>query len=796
VGKGREATTTTGSRFSQESGGRLSLPAIAAIAPVAAISTVAAAAPAAATAMSTTASAATAAETASTTTATALLLGTSFVDDEIASAKILAVHGIDRAIGFFVIGNFNESETTRLAGEPITNQIDCRGINTSLREKIMQRIFRCGKRKITNVELLHLRTPSARNLTAYRGARWKAVGILTGSPEKPKPPLIARRLARALNLGTESGAPAVRGIVQEIDKFCNEKLLRLGWQLVTSVGRIQYIGISDRMPPTYSSRREPMRGTMMDFPLTLPTLLERAGKLFPEVEILYRRPDRSVVRSNYRTFHKRARRLASSLSKLGLRPGDRVASMMWNHAGHLDAFFGVPCAGAILHTLNLRLHPHEIAAIVNHARDRFLIVDDVLLPIFEQFRAAVSFEKVIVAPYGCADEVPDGLLNLEKLLDEAGDDFVYPVLDENDGAAMCFTSGTTGCSKGVVYSHRALVLHAMAECMVDTFALNNQDTVLPVAPMFHANAWGVPHAGVMCGAKLMLSGPNVEPEGLLDWMVAERVTFASGVPTVWIGVLDSLQKDPGRWKFDWPVRIVCAGTAPPLELIRNLDRFGLRIFHLWGMTETTPLATAGRLKANMVDWPEEKKYEMRAKQGWPVPFLELRTMRPEGESPWDGETPGEIEVRGPWVAAEYFESPDQAHRWSADGWFKTGDVATIDGDGIVKIVDRAKDLVKSGGEWISSVDLENTLMGHPAVKEACVVGVPHPKWQERPLAAIVLKDGKAATADELRGFLAATFAKWQLPDAFVFLDAIPRTSVGKFKKIALREQFADWKWES
>jgi len=539
-----------------------------------------------------------------------------------------------------------------------------------------------------------------------------------------------------------------------------------------------------------------MRGTMMDFPLTLVAVLERAGKLFPNVEILSRRPDRSVVRTNYGMFYKRARRLASALTKLGLQPGDRVASMMWNHAGHLDAFFGVPCAGGILHTLNLRLHPHEIAAIAQHARDRFLLIDDVLLPVLEKFQADAPFEKVIVAPYGCGGAVPDGFLNLEELLADAGDDFKYPAIDENAGAAMCFTSGTTGFSKGVIYSHRSLVLHSMAECMVDSFGLSNSDTVLPVAPMFHANAWGVPYTCAMTGARLMLSGPNLEPEGLLDWMVEERATFVSGVPTVWIGVLDTLEKNPGRWKFDWPVRIICGGTAPPLELIRKLDGFGLQLIHLWGMTETTPLATTGRLKSNMRDWPEGKKYEARARQGWPVPFLELRTMRPEGEAPWDDETPGEIEVRGPWVAAEYFESPDQAHRWTVDGWFKTGDVATIDRDGIVKIVDRAKDLVKSGGEWISSVDLENTLMGHPAVKEACVVGVPHPKWQERPLAAIVLKDGKSATAEELRGFLAATFAKWQLPDAFVFLDAIPRTSVGKFKKLALRERFADWKWES
>jgi fatty-acyl-CoA synthase len=398
--------------------------------------------------------------------------------------------------------------------------------------------------------------------------------------------------------------------------------------------------------------------------------------------------------------------------------------------------------------------------------------------------------------------VPDGYLNYEELLADADQEFTLPEIDENDGATMCFTSGTTGFSKGVIYSHRALVLHSLAECAVDAFAISHNDTILPIAPMFHANAWGVPFSVVMAGAKLLLSGPNVEPEGLLDWMAAEHVTVASGVPTVWIGVLDALEKNPGRWKFDRPIRLICGGTAPPLELIRKLDGFGLHLLHLWGMTETTPLATTGHLKAHMNDWDEEQKYKARAKQGWPVPFVELRITRTDEnkrndvEVAWDGETSGELEVRGPWVASHYYESPDQAHRWTKDGWFKTGDVATIDEDGIVKLVDRAKDLVKSGGEWISSVDLENALMGHPAVKEACVVGIPHPKWQERPLAAVVLKDGKTASCQELREFLAASFAKWQLPDAFVFLETIPRTSVGKFKKTALREQFANWKWGS
>ncbi len=314
-----------------------------------------------------------------------------------------------------------------------------------------------------------------------------------------------------------------------------------------------------------------MRGTMMDFPLTLPTILERSGKIFSRIEIVSRKPDKSIARTCYGEFYRRARRLAAALTKLGLQPGDRVASMMWNHSGHLEAFFGVPCAGGILNT-------------------------DVLLPLYEKFRETFSFERVIVVPYGC-NTVPQGFLNYEELLAEAGDDFRYPQIDENDGAAMCFTSGTTGFSKGVIYSHRALVLHSFACGLGEVFGMSHFDTVLPVAPMFHANAWGLPFACTMLGARLVLPGPHVDPESVLGLMVSERVTIACGVPTVWIAVLEALEKNPGRWKFDAPVRVVCGGTAPPLELIRRLDRFGLQIKHLWGMTETTPIGTSGGLRA-------------------------------------------------------------------------------------------------------------------------------------------------------------------------------------------------------
>ncbi len=538
-----------------------------------------------------------------------------------------------------------------------------------------------------------------------------------------------------------------------------------------------------------------MRGTMMDFPLTLPTLLERAGKHFPGVEIISRGPDRSLRRSTYAEFYRRARALAEALTKAGLRRGDRVATLMWNHAGHLETYFGVPAAGGVTHTLNLRLHPQELAYIVNHAQDRFLIVDDVLLPVYESFRAQVNFERVLVVPFS-GKALPAGSESYEAFLREATGDFSYPEIEENDAAAMCFTSGTTGKSKGVLYSHRAIVLHSFAQALPDSFDISQRDVVLCIAPMFHANGWGLPYTGVMVGVKLVLPGPNVDAESLLELLESEGVTRANAVPTVWISVLEALEKNPGRRRLAPDLEAMVAGSAPPETMLRALDRHGFGPVQAWGMTETTPIATISRPLAHMTGWPEDAMYAVRAKQGRPVPFVELRAVSGEGEVPWDGRTLGELHVRGPWVASSYFNLPEVADRWTADGWLRTGDVVSIDPDGFIKIADRAKDLVKSGGEWISSVDLENALMNHPAVKEAAVIAVPHPKWQERPLAVVVLKDGAATTAEELRGFLSGTFARWQLPEAIVFEKQIPRTSVGKFLKSKLREEYANWKWDA
>jgi fatty-acyl-CoA synthase len=339
------------------------------------------------------------------------------------------------------------------------------------------------------------------------------------------------------------------------------------------------------------------------------------------------------------------------------------------------------------------------------------------------------------------------------------------------------------------------VLHSFAEASKDTFSIGHSETVLLIAPMFHANGWGIPFSSVLTGAKIVLPGPYVDAESLLQLMISEKVSMACGVPTVWIGVLDEIERNPEKWKLPREISAMCGGAAPPEGLIRALDKYGIHITHLWGMTETSPLATTCGVRAHMSEWPEEKQYKVRSRQGSSAPFVEMRVMRDGKEVPRDAETAGDLEVRGPWVASSYYNAPEEQNRWTADGWFRTGDVATMDDDGYIKLVDRSKDLIKSGGEWISSVDLENAVMGHPAVKEAAVIGVAHPKWSERPLAVVVLKHGASATTEELREFLAARFAKWQLPDAFVFSDAIPRTSVGKFLKSRLREQYSNWKWE-
>lgn len=530
-----------------------------------------------------------------------------------------------------------------------------------------------------------------------------------------------------------------------------------------------------------------MKATMMDYPLTLLHVLERAGKMYRSTGIVSRMPDRSLHRYTYGDFYRRARLLAKALQKAGLKRGDRVGTLMWNHYVHLEAYFGVPVAGGVIHTLNLRLHPEEIAYMIRHAKDRFLIIDDILLPLFEKFKNKIDVQKIIVVPL-TGNPVPSCFENYEQFIRLPDDRFSYPDLDENEAAGMCYTSGTTGRPKGVVYTHRALVLHSFALALKDSLGISEQDSVMPVVPMFHVNAWGLPFVCTMMGARQVFPGPHLDPESLLELMKKEKVTVSAGVPTVWFGILQELERRPGQWKFQ-DTNVLIGGSAAPESLIRGLKRYNLNVLHGWGMTETTPVATISRLRPHLQKLSPDKQFAYQAKQGVAVPFVELRLVNEKGEVPWDGETMGELQIRGPWIAGDYYKCPDSRHSFTDDGWFSTGDVACIDADGYVKITDRIKDLIKSGGEWISSVDLENALMDHPAVAEAAVIAMPHPKWQERPLAVIVPEEGKKISPEELREFLLPKFSRWWLPDRFVFADEIPRTSAGKFSKVKLREQY-------
>ena len=539
-------------------------------------------------------------------------------------------------------------------------------------------------------------------------------------------------------------------------------------------------------------------GLMMDYPLTLTHFLERSRQFFPRREVVSRLPDGSLHRYAYRDYHARTAQLARALTRLGVKPGDRVASLGWNHYRHLEMYFAVPCIGAVLHTLNLRLHPSELSYIAKHAGDKVAIVDRSLLPLFEAFRKEVpSLEHVIVVPDDGPS--PPEYMDYEAFIASEETTFAWPSLDERAGALMCYTSGTTGAPKGVLYSHRSTALHTMMLCMVDTKGLSETDTVLPVVPMFHANGWGMVHAAVAVGAKLVFPGPDLSPGAIVELIARERVTFAAAVPTIWLGVLALLDEHPKKWDLSSLRMIAVGGAAAPAAMIRGYaERHGIHVRHTWGMSETNPLATVSRIKVGL-ELTSEQELELRAKQGFAVPFVDQRHVDDTGKVlPWDGKQMGELEVRGPFVVSSYFSGapgaqgePEGADKFTQDGWFKTGDVVTIDEEGYIQITDRSKDVIKSGGEWISTQALENALMSHPAVLEAAVFAAQHEKWGERPLAAVVWKPGKSATNAELSAHLAPHFAKWWLPDDYLVLDQIPRTSTGKFKKLELRAKFGD-----
>jgi len=533
-----------------------------------------------------------------------------------------------------------------------------------------------------------------------------------------------------------------------------------------------------------------MQSTMQRVPLSTNHLLERGNQFFDKREIVSRLPDKSFRRSTFSDLHRRSRQLALALVRAGVRQGEPVATLMWNHSWHMEAYFGIPAAGAVLHTLNLRLGPEDLAYIIADAGDRILLVDDVLLPLAEKLKPLVSFERIVVVPTTGA-AAPSGCLDYERFIDVDATGYRYPELDEEAACGMCHTSGTTGRPRGVVYSHRSTVLHSLAISLPDCLDLSCHDTVLAVTPMFHANSWGVPYAATMVGAGLVFPGPHLTAEDLLDQMQQEQVTLALGVPTIWMTIQQALDESPTRWRLKRGMRMMVGGSAVPQAMISAFEKHGLSIKHGWGMTELSPVGTLSWLKPEHVALSDEDQHRVRARQGLALPLVELRIMGGNGPQPWDGKSAGELQARGPWVTGGYHNTPSDPDKVTPDGWLRTGDVASIDADGYMRISDRTKDLIKSGGEWISSVDLENAIMGHPAVAEAAVVAIRHPKWGERPLAVVVKKVGVEVTPDELRAFLSPHFAHWQIPDDYAFVETLPRTSTGKFLKTKLRDDFQD-----
>jgi fatty-acyl-CoA synthase len=530
---------------------------------------------------------------------------------------------------------------------------------------------------------------------------------------------------------------------------------------------------------------------MMDYPLTVRSIYERARSLFPDKQLVTRRPG-GVERTTYGDWAERVARLAGALRELGVGPGDRVATFCWNHDRHLEVYFAAALMGASYHTLNIRLGGDQLAYILNHARDKVLVADAELAPaIGPVLPSAASVEHVLVIAAGGAERPQLGAPSehdYEALVERAAPLSDWPALDERQTAGICYTSATTGNPKGVAYSHRALFLHSLMLGLVDTAAICERDVLLPIVPMFHVNAWGMPFAATWFGAGQVYGGPAPTPADYLRLFREEGVTVSAGVPTVWLGILEVLERDGGD--LGQLRRIMCGGSAAPLSMIRTYEeRFGVEFIHAYGMTEATPVTHFSRLKSTLRDLPQEARYSYKAKQGMLVPGLEQRVVDADGaEVPADGKSMGELLLRGPWVADEYLDDERSAATF-VDGWYHTGDVATLDGEGYLHLVDRTKDLVKSGGEWISSVELENALMGHPGVAEAAVIAVPDEKWTERPLAVVVRKAGAEVGEAELVASIAGKFPKWWLPDRVEFVEEIPKTATGKFSKRTLRERF-------
>lgn len=537
-----------------------------------------------------------------------------------------------------------------------------------------------------------------------------------------------------------------------------------------------------------------LHGLMMDYQLTLDRILEHANRMFPHKLIKTKLPNGAMHEYTYADLYRRVKRLGNVLDKLGIEPGDRVGTFAWNTFEHLEFYFGIPLAGAVCHTLNIRLFPHQLSYVVNHAEDKVVFIDATLLKVFE----AAADEIQGVQHYVLFNAKPGietklkNVLFYEDLMSAADEDFTWRCTDERQAMGLCYTSGTTGNPKGALYSHRSMFLHTVGECQANALGITESDVLLPVVPQFHAMAWGLPYAATMVGAQIMMPGLHLKPDALAQMIEEERVTVAAGVPTIWNGLYHDLKNNPRD--ISCVRALVVGGAAMPRALIEAYERdLKVNVLHAWGMTELSPLGTVSRLLSHHLNLPEHEKWDIKAKQGYPIAGVEMRIVNEQGkELPWDGTTMGELQVRGPWIVRQYFKVDPTPEHFTADGWFRTGDVVTINHDGIMTIADRTKDLIKSGGEWISSVELENALMAHPKVLEAAVIAVPNEQWSERPLAVVVPAPNVTdLTPEILQAFLEPQFASFWLPDEYVLLNEIPKTSVGKFDKKVLRQRHAE-----
>jgi fatty-acyl-CoA synthase len=536
-----------------------------------------------------------------------------------------------------------------------------------------------------------------------------------------------------------------------------------------------------------------MLGLMQDRPLSLTHVFHRAEQYFGHKSIVTATAD-GETRTTIAEWAERVRRLATVLDTLEVSADGRVGTFCWNTGHHLELYLAAPCTGRVLHTLNIRLFPEQLVYIANHAEDEVVFVDRSLLPLFWPLvDELTTVRHVIVIDDGADAEVPSDprVHDYDELL-AAATPFAgrFPVVDENSAAAMCYTSGTTGNPKGVVYSHRSTVLHSLITLIADGPALSERDVVMPVVPMFHANAWGLPYGCLLAGSDIVMPGPNMAPKAIVELLARHKVTVTGGVPTIWMGALPLLAEHD----LSAVRTILCGGSAVPKSLSEAYrEAIGVPMLHAWGMTETSPIATTGVLRTHQDGLSDDEKGDQRARQGFAMPLVELRLVDPDSgeEQPWDDTATGEVQAAGPWIAKEYYRGEGGGTQVTDDGWLRTGDVASADRYGSMRLVDRTKDLIKSGGEWIGSVELENEIMAHPKVAEAAVIAIPHEKWVERPMACVVVKPGETVTAEEIIEFLTPRVAKWWLPDAVEFIDEVPKTSVGKFSKKTLREKFAD-----